>query len=57
MLSEMFRKVGDDRKAQMYHDKYIEWKRAIQEVRTFIVIVYFIFRYLIFILLGLGAVE
>jgi alpha,alpha-trehalase len=33
MLSEMFRKVGDDRKAQMYHDKYIEWKRAIQAVR------------------------
>ena len=36
MLSEMFRRVGDDRKAQMYHDKYIEWKRAIQEVKLVI---------------------
>ncbi|KZS20820.1 Trehalase [Daphnia magna] len=32
ILSEMFRKVGDERKARLYHDKYVEWKTAIQQV-------------------------
>ena len=33
LLSNMFRLVGEDEKAQMYHEKFIEWKRAIREVR------------------------
>ncbi|KAI9556421.1 hypothetical protein GHT06_016209 [Daphnia sinensis] len=32
ILSEMFRKVGDEDKARLYHDKYVEWKTAIQQV-------------------------
>lgn len=32
MLSEMFKKVGNQEKAQIYHDKYIEWKTAVHEV-------------------------
>ena len=33
LLSNMFRLVGEDEKAQIYHEKFIEWKRAIREVR------------------------
>lgn len=32
LLSKMFRLVGDESKAQMYHDRFIQWRTAIQEV-------------------------
>lgn len=34
LLSQMFRLLGDDKKAEMYNQKFIEWKNAIHQVRN-----------------------
>lgn len=33
LLSNMFRRLGNHEKAEIYHEKFVQWKEAIKQVR------------------------